>query len=121
MFSPSRKRRDMDRSMMDGDLNDRRPDRANSSPFPGDRRGVCPLGGGRDSDGGVGRREPPFFDVRPNRAGGNEKRKIPDCRQTIGDLEERRLPTLPTGGSVPSAMASLTSLFGMGRGGSSPL
>ena len=35
--------------------------------------------------------------------------------------KKRRLPTLPTGGSVPSAMVSLTSLFGMGRGGSSPL
>ena len=36
-------------------------------------------------------------------------------------LEERRLPTLPPGGAVPSALVSLTSLFGMGRGGSSPL
>ena len=35
--------------------------------------------------------------------------------------QKRRLPTLPTGRSVPSAMVSLTSLFGMGRGGSSPL
>ena len=34
--------------------------------------------------------------------------------------EGRRLPTLPTGGSVPSAMAGLTALFGMGRGGSPP-
>ena len=34
--------------------------------------------------------------------------------------EERQLPTLPIGVSVPSAMVSLTSLFGMGRGGSSP-
>ena len=32
-----------------------------------------------------------------------------------------QLPTLPPGGAVPSAMVSLTSLFGMGRGGSSPL
>ena len=36
-------------------------------------------------------------------------------------LEERQLPTLPPGGAVPSAMAGLTSLFGMGRGGSPPL
>ena len=35
--------------------------------------------------------------------------------------QERRRPTLPTGGSVPSARVSLTSLFGMGRGGTSPL
>ena len=32
-----------------------------------------------------------------------------------------QLPTLPPGGAVPSALVSLTSLFGMGRGGSSPL
>ena len=35
--------------------------------------------------------------------------------------KEPQLPTLPPGGAVPSAMVSLTSLFGMGRGGSSPL
>ena len=34
--------------------------------------------------------------------------------------EGRRLPTLPTGGSVPSAMAGLTALFGMERGGTPP-
>ena len=34
--------------------------------------------------------------------------------------EGRRLPTLPTGGSVPSAMAGLTALFGMVRGGTPP-
>lgn len=33
-------------------------------------------------------------------------------------LEERRLPTLPAGVPVPSAFSGLTSLFGMGRGGS---
>ena len=46
-----------------------------------------------------------------------------EARSSFDDRasEERRLPTLPTGGSVPSAMVSLTSLFGMGRGGSSPL
>ena len=36
-------------------------------------------------------------------------------------FEKRRLPTLPLGVAVPSALVSLTSLFGMGRGGSSPL
>ena len=46
-----------------------------------------------------------------------------EARSSFDDRasKERRLPTLPTGGSVPSAMVSLTSLFGMGRGGSSPL
>ena len=37
------------------------------------------------------------------------------------DLEKRQLPTLPPGGAVPSAMAGLTSLFGMARGGTPPL
>ena len=35
-----------------------------------------------------------------------------------GLVEARRPPTLPTGRSVPSAPSGLTSLFGMGRGGS---
>ena len=36
-------------------------------------------------------------------------------------FEERRLPTLPPGRAVPSAMTGLASLFGMGRGGSPSL
>ena len=36
-------------------------------------------------------------------------------------LEKWRRPTLPQRSAVPSARASLTSLFGMGRGGSSLL
>ena len=32
--------------------------------------------------------------------------------------KKRQRPTLPPGGAVPSARAGLTSLFGMGRGGS---
>ena len=35
--------------------------------------------------------------------------------------EKRRLPTLPHCIAVPSAQADLTSLFGMGRGGTPPL
>ena len=35
--------------------------------------------------------------------------------------ERRRLPTLPHCIAVPSAMTGLTSLFGMGRGGTPPL
>ena len=49
------------------------------------------------------------------------KKKIPRPENLVGESEERQLPTLPPGGAVPSAMVSLTSLFGMGRGGSSPL
>ena len=36
------------------------------------------------------------------------------------EIERRRLPTLPHCIAVPSAQVSLTSLFGMGRGGTSP-
>ena len=39
----------------------------------------------------------------------------------VGLFEERRLPTLPPGRAVPSAMTGLASLFGMGRGGSPSL
>ena len=35
-------------------------------------------------------------------------------------IKRRRLPTLPHCIAVPSAQVSLTSLFGMGRGGTSP-
>ena len=37
------------------------------------------------------------------------------------ETEKRRLPTLPHCIAVPSAQAGLTSLFGMGRGGTPPL
>ena len=48
--------------------------------------------------------------------------KTPRHRMTTGcRIRKWQLPTLPPGGAVPSAMVSLTSLFGMGRGGSSPL
>lgn len=39
----------------------------------------------------------------------------------FGVLKERRLPTLPPVRAVPSARQGLTSLFGMGRGGSPAL
>ena len=48
------------------------------------------------------------------------KQKSPGSKG-LEALEKPQLPTLPPGGAVPSAMVSLTSLFGMGRGGSSPL
>ena len=50
-----------------------------------------------------------------------EKQNIPARFDSGRDVEERQLPTLPPGGAVPSAMTGLTSLFGMGRGGSPPL
>ena len=49
-----------------------------------------------------------------------QKKRV--LRQTSEDSpEERRLPTLPPGLAVPSAMTGLASLFGMGRGGSPSL
>ena len=54
---------------------------------------------------------------------GNEKSPPEDF--SSGGLhsldEKRRLPTLPHCIAVPSAQAGLTSLFGMGRGGTPPL
>ena len=52
---------------------------------------------------------------------GTKKKKSRLNVTSIGTSEKRQLPTLPPGGAVPSALVSLTSLFGMGRGGSSPL
>ena len=49
------------------------------------------------------------------------KRKKGSDANAFEPFEKRQLPTLPPGGAVPSALVSLTSLFGMGRGGSSPL
>ena len=49
------------------------------------------------------------------------QQKTPTSCDVRVSLRAWQLPTLPPGGAVPSAMVSLTSLFGMGRGGSSPL
>ena len=51
------------------------------------------------------------------------QRKSPPDDFSSGGLfdEKRRLPTLPHCIAVPSAQAGLTSLFGMGRGGTPPL
>ena len=68
----------------------------------------------------AGKQHPNFPDttVTPPRA---QKKKSRLNVTSIGTSEKRQLPTLPPGGAVPSALVSLTSLFGMGRGGSSPL
>ena len=64
----------------------------------------------------------PGTNSTPNSKHPNTKRKKSRLNVTsIGTSEKRQLPTLPPGGAVPSALVSLTSLFGMGRGGSSPL
>ena len=56
---------------------------------------------------------------------GLETKKSPPEDFSSGGLhsldEKRRLPTLPHCIAVPSAQAGLTSLFGMGRGGTPPL
>ena len=50
-----------------------------------------------------------------------QKRKSPDYFRNRGfSIERRRLPTLPHCIAVPSAQVGLTSLFGMGRGGTPP-
>ena len=46
---------------------------------------------------------------------GTQKQEPPRFRE--GSPERRRRPTLPHCGAVPSARPGLTSLFGMGRGG----
>ena len=67
---------------------------------------------------GVELTEGVLFGQAPPRA----QKKKPRLNVTsIGTSEKRQLPTLPPGGAVPSALVSLTSLFCMGRGGSSPL
>ena len=50
----------------------------------------------------------------------NKTQKSPDYFRNRGFDKRRRLPTLPHCIAVPSAQVSLTSLFGMGRGGTSP-
>ena len=57
-----------------------------------------------------------LWDEQTRSKRGNTKKES-DCLSTIGLPEERQRPTLPTGVSVPSARTGLTSLFGMGRGG----
>ena len=44
-----------------------------------------------------------------------------ETTRKVVSFKNWRLPTLPHGSAVPWAQVSLTSLFGMGRGGSSPL
>ena len=46
-----------------------------------------------------------------------EKQKGPDYFRNQGPHKKRQLPTLPHCIAVPSAQPGLTSLFGMGRGG----
>ena len=73
-------------------------------------------------------RQPPASTAHPARRKQHPQLKAPPKQKksrlnvtSIGTSEKRQLPTLPPGGAVPSALVSLTSLFGMGRGGSSPL
>ena len=49
----------------------------------------------------------------------NKKKRPPEFLLKVS--EGWRLPTLPLGIAVPSALTGLTSLFGMGRGGSPSL
>ena len=49
------------------------------------------------------------------------EKESPDNLSSEDSFQARRLPTLPPGLAVPSAMTGLASLFGMGRGGSPSL
>ena len=49
------------------------------------------------------------------------EKESPDDLSSEDSFKARRLPTLPPGLAVPSAMTGLASLFGMGRGGSPSL
>ena len=49
------------------------------------------------------------------------EKESPDDFSSEDSFKARRLPTLPPGLAVPSAMTGLASLFGMGRGGSPSL
>ena len=49
------------------------------------------------------------------------EKESPDDLSSEDSFQARRLPTLPPGLAVPSAMTGLASLFGMGRGGSPSL
>ena len=49
------------------------------------------------------------------------EKEPPDDLSSEDSFKARRLPTLPPGLAVPSAMTGLASLFGMGRGGSPSL
>ena len=52
---------------------------------------------------------------------GQAQKKEPRGHSVLGaPAERRRLPTLPHCIAVPSAQVGLTSLFGMGRGGTPP-
>ena len=52
---------------------------------------------------------------------GTHKKRVPQESLPAGpSLKKRRPPTLPHRIAVPSAQAGLTSLFGMGRGGTPP-
>ena len=49
-----------------------------------------------------------------------KKKSLRNLSKSEALNKRRRLPTLPHCIAVPSAQVSLTSLFGMGRGGTSP-
>ena len=49
-----------------------------------------------------------------------QKKEFQDFRLRTLSVKRRRLPTLPHCIAVPSAQVGLTSLFGMGRGGTPP-
>ena len=84
---------------------------------------ACPGHHCRPQRGGASgrRRAVPGAGTLRYASGGVYKKDSPAECFDRGTRRERQLPTLPPGGAVPSAPVSLTSLFGMGRGGTSRL
>ena len=79
------------------------------------RQGITTRNGTRPP--GTKRNGPKHNETQPTRQGTTKK----ETTFRVVSFKNWRLPTLPHGSAVPSAQVSLTSLFGMGRGGSSPL
>ena len=80
---------------------------------------TCTAAGAMEQSGRRGRpRKPWGMGCAAGAAGGDTKKCRPTGDQPGGRQHERRRhPTLPHCSAVPSAQPGLTSLFGMGRGG----
>ena len=78
-----------------------------------------------DNDGRVRASKSKTCETSPERGSSRPKAEKkegpPETLVSSGPSEKPQLPTLPPGGAVPSALVCLTSLFGMGRGGSTLL
>ena len=90
------------------------------TPIPGQqmtrhRQREPPIPRKRGRGASAGASSPPAPEDLEENGKGTQKQEPPRFRE--GSPERRRRPTLPHCGAVPSARPGLTSLFGMGRGG----